>query len=230
MAFKVDLVKVGQWMWVGCLQVAGWRPLRGEAALTQTIVAGILRGECKCLVIESYSRFPVSPSLSLTLCRPLKLCRPKTANKITSSCFSLAFSSKLYPSSSVPLFPSLPRLICHCGLIISACSLYSFQPANLPFLVSVTVEAKSCPGLSSWFRTVTALPKPQITPRHSCVPSGFTHNSSRHKFCSFFNMKSSRGHIKWVQWYTTLFWPIWVSLCLAVLKLTKFRNRTPNKC
>lgn len=41
-----------------CLKATGWRPLRGEAAFTHTIVAGILQGECVCLVIESHSQLP----------------------------------------------------------------------------------------------------------------------------------------------------------------------------
>lgn len=99
---------------------------------------------------------PVQPAhlYHQLLCRPLKLCRATRANTITNSCSSLTFflkTSVLFccPSISLPL-PCLPGLICHCGLIISACSLYSFQPANLPLLVAVTVAAQSCPGLSTW--------------------------------------------------------------------------------
>lgn len=62
-------------------------------------------------------------SSASALCRPVELYGPATRT----SCFS----SACFPQSSSPLpralclppyFPCFPGLICHCGLIISACS------------------------------------------------------------------------------------------------------------
>lgn len=64
-----------------------------------------------------------STPLSSALCRPLQLYGPATRISCSSCASFPQTSSPLPPARCLPpYFPCFPGLICHCGLIISACS------------------------------------------------------------------------------------------------------------
>lgn len=61
--------------------------------------------------------------LSSALCRPVQLYGPATRTSSSSCAAFPQTSSPLPPALCLPpYFPCFPGLICHCGLIISACS------------------------------------------------------------------------------------------------------------
>lgn len=104
---------------------------------------GCVRQEC--------SAVQDSTSLSSRLCRPAKLFGPNQQKLwVLWLLFLKLVLLFICASIPLPLSPCFPGLICHCGLIISACSCTSFQPANLPLWVCVTVAARSCSGASTW--------------------------------------------------------------------------------
>lgn len=132
-------------------KAGGWRQLRGEAVFACTFAVAILRGARKCLVIEPQSQFSVAHLYHQLYVGHWnfadQLEPPESHAPVSLSLFPLKTTLSFHcPSISLPP-PCLPGLVCHCGLIISACSLYFFQPANLPPFVTVTAATESFRGL-----------------------------------------------------------------------------------
>lgn len=128
-----------------------WPKAGGEAVFTCTVAVAVLRGARKCLVIGPQSQLSVAHLYHQLYVGHWnfadQLEPPESHAPVSLSPFPLKTTLSFHcPSISLPS-PCLPGLVCHCGLIISACSLYFFQPANLPPFVTVTAATESFRGL-----------------------------------------------------------------------------------